>query len=65
MVQDISRGRGDCATRDGYMYAHFVYMGYLVKTQVGNGLSKIFYFRDQTIYVSDQAVYLKGFRSSW
>ena len=35
----------------------FVDMGAPVKTQVENGLSKLFDFRDQTIDVYDQAVF--------
>ena len=33
-------------------------MGDPVKSQVENGLSKIFYFRGQTIYMSDQAMFI-------
>ena len=41
---------------------NFLNMGDLVKTQVGNGLSKIFGLPSQTIDVSDQAVFtLKDF----
>ena len=32
-------------------------MGALVEVQVGNGLSKLFNFRGQTIDASDQAVF--------
>ena len=40
------------------MGACFVDIGALVKTQLENGLSKLFDFRGQTIYVSDQAVFV-------
>ena len=54
----ISRGRGGCATKFGALCDRFVYMGAPVKTQVKNGLSKLFYFRGHTIDVSDQAVFI-------
>ena len=57
-VQDISRGGGDCATKFGSLCARFVDMEYPVNNQVGNGLSKLFYFRGQTIDVSDQAIFI-------
>ena len=55
-VQDISRGGGDCATNVGSLCAFFVDMGAPAKTQVENGISKIFDLRGQTIDVSDQVV---------
>ena len=57
-VRAISRGGGDCATKVGSLCAHFVDTGSLVKTQVENGLSKIFDFWGQTIDVSDQDVFI-------
>ena len=51
-VQDISRGGGYCATKFGVMCAHFLDMGSPVKTQVENGMSKLFDFRGQTIDAS-------------
>ena len=56
MVQAISRGGEDCATKVVSICARFVDMLSLVKTQVENGLCKIFDLQDQTIDVSDQAV---------
>ena len=55
-VQAISRGGGDCATKFGSLCDRFVDMGALCKTQVGNGISKLFDFQGQTIDVSGQAV---------
>ena len=55
-VQAISRGGKDRATNVGALCACFDYTGYPVKTQVENGLSRIFDFRGQTIDVSDQAI---------
>ena len=49
----ISRGGGDCATKVGALCDHFVDIGSLVTNQVKNGLSKIFDFQFQTIYVFD------------
>ena len=57
-VQAISIGGRDCATKVGSVCACFVDMGSPVKTQVENGLSKIFDFRGQTIDVSNQAVFI-------
>ena len=57
-VQAISIGVGDCATKVGAPRDRFVDMGSPVKTQVGNGLSKLFDFRGQTIDVSGQAVFI-------
>ena len=56
MVQTISRGGLDCATKVGALCACFVDTGYLVKIQVENGLNKLFDFRGQTIDVCDQYV---------
>ena len=56
-VQAISIGGGDCATKVGAMCACFVDMGALVKTEVENGLSKLFGLRVQTIDTSDQAFF--------
>ena len=55
-VQTISRGGLDCNKQVGALCAHFFYMGSLVKTQMENGLCKIFNFWGQTIDVSDQAI---------
>ena len=52
MVQAISIGGGDC----GSLCDRFFYMGGSVKTQVKNGLSKLFDFQGQTIDVSDQYI---------
>ena len=56
-VQAISRGGGYCATKFGVMCAHFLDMGSPVKTQVENGLSKLFDFQGRTIDTSKQAVF--------
>ena len=56
-VQAISRGEQECAKKFGSLCASFVDMGALVKTQVENGLSKLFDFRGQTTDMSDQAVF--------
>ena len=56
-VHAISRGGGDCARKVGVLWARFVDMGPPVKTQVGNGLSKLFNFQVKTINMSDQAVF--------
>ena len=55
-VQAIFRGGGERPTKVGCLCAHFVDMISPVKTQVENGLSKLFSFWGQTIDVSDQAV---------
>ena len=57
-VQAISRGVGDCATKVGSLCARFVDIGAPVKNQGGNGLSKILDLWVQTIYVSDQGVFI-------
>ena len=57
-VWEISRGGGEWATKVGSHCVCFVYMGAQVKTQVKNGLSNIFGFRYQTIYVSDQVIFI-------
>ena len=56
-MQAISRVVGDCATKVGSLCARFVDMGAPYKTQLENGLSKLFNLRGQTIDVSDQAVF--------
>ena len=56
-AQAILREGGDCATKVGALCACFVDMGSPVKTQVENGLSKLFDLWVQTIDVSDQAVF--------
>ena len=56
-VRSISIGGGDCTTKVGDLCARFVDMGAPVKTQVENGLSKLFDLRCQTIDVYDQAVF--------
>ena len=55
-VQAISRRGGGCSIKVRTICARFVYMDAPVKIQVENGISKLFYFRGQTIYLSDQAV---------
>ena len=55
-MQDILRRGGYFATKVGAICAHFVDMGSLVKTQVGNGIIDLFDLRGQTIDVSDQAI---------
>ena len=57
-MQAISRGGGDCATRSEALCAHFVNMGELFKTQLENGLSKLFDYWGQTIAVSKQVVFI-------
>ena len=57
-VQSISRGGGDCATNVGSVCAIFFDIGAPVKTQVENGLSKLFHFRGWTIDVSDQVIFI-------
>ena len=56
-MQAISRGGGDCATKLGDLCTRFVDTGSPVKTQVENGLSKLFDLQGQTIDVSDQVVF--------
>ena len=53
-LQAISVGEGDCSTKVVVMCACFVDMGAPVKTQVENGLSKLFGFWVKTIDTSDQ-----------
>ena len=43
-VEGISISGGDCATKVGSLFSLLVDMGALVKTQVENGISKIFDF---------------------
>ena len=57
MVHTISKRGGCCATKVGYLCAHFVGMRASVKTQVENGLDKFFDLQEQTMNVSDQAVF--------
>ena len=57
-VQSISIGGGYCTTKVGTLCARFFDTGAPVKTQVENGLSKLFNLRIQTINVSDQAVFI-------
>ena len=57
IVQAISGGGGDCATKVGALCARFVQMVTPVKNQLESGLSKLFNFRGQTIDTSDQAVF--------
>ena len=57
-VKAISIGWEDFNTKVGSLCACFVDIGSPVKTQVENGLSKIFDFRGQTIDVSDQAIFI-------
>ena len=45
MVQVISRGVVNCATKVGSLCPYFVDVGALVKTQVENGLNKLLGFR--------------------
>ena len=56
-VQAFSRGEIYCATKVGTLCARFVDIGAPYKTPVENGLSKLLYFRGQTIDVSDQAFF--------
>ena len=56
-VLAISRGEGYFSSKVGDLCAHFVDMGYPVKNQVENGLSKLFDFRGKTMDRSDQAVF--------
>ena len=56
-MQVISIGGVDYVTQVGALYARFVDMGAPVKTQVGNGFSKII-LRGQTIDLSDQATFI-------
>ena len=58
MVQTISRGGGDFPTKVGDLCVHFSDMGAPFKTQVENGLIKLFDFRGWTIDVSDQSVFV-------
>ena len=55
-AQAISSRGGDCTTKVGSLWNLFFDMGPQVKTQVENGLSKLFDFRVQTIDTSDQVV---------
>ena len=55
-VQAISRGGGYFATKVVALCAQFVDMGPTVKTQLENGLSKLFDLQGQTIDTSEQEV---------
>ena len=57
MVQDISRVVGNCVTKIEALCEIFVDMGVLVKTQVKNGLDKLFDFCGQKNDMSDQAIF--------
>ena len=57
-VKTISIGCGYCVTKVGSLCASLVDMEAPFKTQVVNGLSKLFDFWGQTIGVSDQAVFI-------
>ena len=56
-MQSISIGVGGCATKVVALCGYFLDMISPAKTQVENGIFKIFNFRGQTIDVSDQAVF--------
>ena len=60
-VQAISRGGGYCTTTVGALCGSFVDIGSPVKAQVENGLTKLFDFQDQTIDVSDQAIFILNY----
>ena len=55
--QSILQLGRDCATTVGFMCAHFVYVGNLVKTQVENDMDKIFYLQGHNIDVYNQVVF--------
>ena len=57
-VQDVSRWVGYWSTKVGALCDSFVDMGDPVKIQVGNGISKLFDFRGQTVDLSDQAIFI-------
>ena len=56
-VQEISKVEVDCTTKVGSLCDRFVDIGLTAKPQVGNGMSNIFDFLDQTIDVSYQAFF--------
>ena len=56
-LQAISRGGGDQTKKVGVLCSRFFNMGAPVKTQLDNGISKIFNLQGQTIDVSDQSVF--------
>ena len=56
-VQGVSRGVGYYATKVGALCARFFGMGPTVKTNMENGLNKLFNLRGQTIEVFDQAFF--------
>ena len=47
----------DCAKKVGSMLYHFVYVGYPVKTQVENGMDKIFDLQGHNIDVYNQSMF--------
>ena len=55
-MHTISSIEGYCATKVVSLCDHFVDIGAPVKTEVKNGLSKIFNLRGHNIDVSDQAI---------
>ena len=56
-VQEILRWGGDLYTKVVDLHDRFVDMGAPKKTQVENGLNKLFNFWGQIIYVSEKAVF--------
>ena len=56
MVQAISGGGVDYSMKVGALCAHCFDTESLVKTQLENGLNKLFNFQGQTIDVFDQAI---------
>ena len=56
-LQAISRGGGYCAAKVGEICDRFFDMGALVKTQVENGISKLFNLHGQTVDLYDQAIF--------
>ena len=57
-LQAIARGGGDYSTKVGALCARFPDIGGPTKTQVENGLHKLFNFREQKIDMSDPNVFL-------
>ena len=57
MVKAILRGGGDYDTKVVALCSHFVDMGAMVKTQMENGISKLFDFQGQIIDVSDKDIF--------
>ena len=58
IVQAISRGVGDRATKFWVLCDRFVDMRAPVKKQAENGLNKLFDLRGQTIDMSEQDVFI-------